>query len=48
MRGEDFARSFHHPESGEDITLDAALGYYVWHGQHHTTQIQWLRMYNGW
>ena len=43
-----FARSFLHPESGEVVTLDAALSYYAWHGRHHTGQIRWLREQNGW
>jgi uncharacterized damage-inducible protein DinB len=45
---EQFARSFVHPETGDVVTLDAALGYYAWHGRHHTGQIQWLREQNGW
>ena len=45
---EQFARSFLHPETDETVTLDAALGYYAWHGRHHTGQIQWLRQQRGW
>jgi uncharacterized damage-inducible protein DinB len=45
---EQFARAFLHPESGESVTLNAALCYYAWHGRHHTGQIQWLRHQNGW
>jgi uncharacterized damage-inducible protein DinB len=43
LSAEQFARSFIHPESGDTVTLDAALCYYAWHGRHHTGQIQWLR-----
>lgn len=36
-----FARTFHHPESGEK-KLDWVLGSYAWHGRHHLTQITGL------
>jgi hypothetical protein len=45
---EQFARSFVHPQTGAVVSLDAALGYYAWHGRHHTAQIQWLRDRHGW
>jgi uncharacterized damage-inducible protein DinB len=45
---EQFARSFVHPESGQTISLNAALNYYAWHCRHHTGQITWLREQNGW
>jgi uncharacterized damage-inducible protein DinB len=48
MTDEQFARSFIHPESGETISLRAALCYYAWHCRHHTGQIAWLREQNGW
>ena len=48
MTVEQFARSFHHPESGDVVTLNAALAYYAWHCRHHTGQIQWLRRQHGW
>jgi uncharacterized damage-inducible protein DinB len=48
MSDEQFARSFVHPETGDVVTLDAALRYYAWHGRHHTAQIRWLREQNGW
>ncbi len=38
----DFARTFHHPESGI-MSLDVALQYYEWHGRHHTAHITSLR-----
>ena len=43
MTPEQFARTFHHPESNEIVSLDAALGYYAWHCRHHTAQIEWVR-----
>jgi uncharacterized damage-inducible protein DinB len=48
MTPEQYARSFVHPQSGERTSLAAALGYYAWHGRHHTGQIQWLRQEKGW
>jgi uncharacterized damage-inducible protein DinB len=44
----DFARSFLHPETGQTVSLRAALCYYAWHCRHHTGQIRWLREQRGW
>jgi len=48
MSVEDFARTFHHPETGRTVRLDEALCYYAWHCRHHTGQITWLREQYGW
>lgn len=48
MTAADFARSFNHPETGQEVVLNDALGYYAWHGRHHTAQIAWLREQHGW
>jgi uncharacterized damage-inducible protein DinB len=48
MTEEQFARSFVHPETGQTVTLNAALAYYAWHCRHHTAQIRWLREQRGW
>jgi DinB family protein len=40
---DEFERSFYHPESREIVPLGRALAYYVWHGRHHTAQIEWVR-----
>jgi DinB superfamily len=48
MTDAQFARAFHHPESGETVSLSAALGYYAWHCRHHTAQIRWRREQHGW
>lgn len=48
MTLEQFERTFHHPETGEDVRLSAALCYYAWHGQHHTAQVSWVRGQRGW
>jgi uncharacterized damage-inducible protein DinB len=48
LSDEQFSRSFGHPETGETVTLRAALCYYAWHCRHHTGQITWLREQNGW
>jgi uncharacterized damage-inducible protein DinB len=42
------ARSFLHPETGQTVSLSAALCYYAWHCRHHTAQITWLREQRGW
>jgi hypothetical protein len=47
MTEEQFARSFHHPESGQTVSLNAALAYYAWHCRHHTAQILWVRQRSG-
>ena len=43
-----FSRSFIHPETGESVSLNAALCYYAWHCRHHTAQIKWVREQHGW
>jgi hypothetical protein len=48
MSAEQFARSYFHPESWENVSLDVGLCDYAWHGRHHTGQILWLREKNGW
>jgi|SRR5713226_4729478 len=45
---EQFNRTFYHPESKSVVVLNSALGYYAWHGRHHTGQIEWLRTKHGW
>jgi hypothetical protein len=47
MRPEDFARRLNHPERGIE-TLDAKLGEYAWHGQHHVAHITSLRERMAW
>ena len=48
MTDDQFARSFLHPETGQTVSLNAALDYYAWHCRHHTAQILWLREQRGW
>lgn len=43
----DFRRTFSHPESGVQ-TLEEALAYYAWHGEHHTAHLTRLRQRQGW
>jgi hypothetical protein len=47
MTAADFARRFHHPESGT-LTLEQYLAGYAWHGRHHTAHITSLRGRMGW
>jgi hypothetical protein len=44
----DFDRSFFHPATKQDVSLNAALAYYAWHCRHHTAQINWVRQQHGW
>lgn len=44
---EGWARSAHHPESGE-VTLDALLRIYAGHGELHLSRIHELRQEKGW
>ena len=47
MTDEQFSRTFFHPESNEDMSLNAALCYYAWHCRHHVAQIRWVRERHG-
>jgi uncharacterized damage-inducible protein DinB len=48
LTDQQFARTFVHPQTGNSMSLYAALRYYAWHGKHHTAQINWLRQQHGW
>ena len=48
MTQEQYHRTFHHPQTGESVSLWLALNSYAWHGRHHTAQILWLRDHHGW
>ncbi len=37
---EQLERTFVHPESGDTIPLDALIGMYAWHGNHHIAHIE--------
>ncbi len=43
----DFARTFRHPDHGI-VTLDWALAFYAWHGDHHIAHVTGLRRRMGW
>ena len=47
LSGEDFARTFRHPELGE-IRLDWTLGLYAWHCLHHVAHVNNLRTRERW
>src|SRR5690348_530977 len=47
MKPDDFRRKLMHPENGE-MTLDAVLGMYAWHGKHHVAHITSARERYGW
>ena len=48
LNASDWARTFTHPESGREASLERNLALYSWHGQHHTAHITSLRERNGW
>ncbi|MDF7811069.1 YfiT family bacillithiol transferase [Hymenobacter sp. YC55] len=41
-------RTFYHPGTQRDFTLDEALVMYSWHGRHHLAHITELRKRQGW
>ncbi len=45
---EDLKRSFIHPQSGKEVTLEKNLALYAWHGNHHYAQIENLKKEKGW
>jgi uncharacterized damage-inducible protein DinB len=47
MDAADFKRAFRHPVMGR-MSLDEALGFFVWHDQHHAAHITHLRQRMGW
>jgi hypothetical protein len=48
VTGNEWERTYIHPESGEQNTLWYLLGVYAWHGRHHVAHINSLRERNGW
>lgn len=47
LKAADFKRTFFHPVMGR-MSLDEALGLFVWHIRHHVAQITHLRQRMGW
>ena len=45
---EQLQRGFFHPELEKVVRLREALPAYVWHSNHHLSQIQWVRDKHGW
>jgi hypothetical protein len=44
----DWARTYHHPGDGTDVSLWQMTKMYSWHGRHHAEQIRFLRRRMGW
>jgi len=42
LSSKDLKRTFLHPESGEETSLEENIGRYVWHGNHHYAHIERL------
>jgi uncharacterized damage-inducible protein DinB len=47
LQGEDWKRTFRHPEMGV-MDLEKTLALYSWHGHHHVAHITSLRERSGW
>ncbi len=47
LKGDDFQRTFNHPEIGV-VSVDKNIALYAWHGQHHVAHITSLRERMGW
>ncbi len=47
LKGNDFERTFNHPEIGT-VSVDKNLALYAWHGRHHVAHITSLREREGW
>ena len=48
MSDGEFAKTFHHPERREQLTLEQHLHIYAWHSRHHVAHITQLRQREGW
>ena len=48
LSDEDLKRSFIHPDSGREITLERNIGIYAWHCDHHYAHIANLKKEKGW
>lgn len=44
----DLERSYIHPESKREITLQQMMALYAWHGEHHVAHITSLRLHMNW
>jgi len=47
LKGDDFQRTFNHPEIGV-VSVDKNIALYAWHGPHHVAHITGLRERMGW
>jgi hypothetical protein len=48
MSGEEFRKTYFHPEHGKKLNLDEVLGEYAWHSDHHLAQITELKKRKKW
>jgi hypothetical protein len=44
----DFQKTFHHPQSGKDVSLATLCATYAWHSNHHLAHITELKITKGW
>lgn len=48
LEGDQWARTFFHPEPNRSITLEEHLQLYAWHSRHHVAHVTALRTREGW
>jgi hypothetical protein len=48
VEGDQWARSFFHPEPNRFVTLEEHLQLYAWHSRHHVAHVTALRAREGW
>ena len=48
LSADEMQKTYFHPELMKDVSLTEALPNYVWHTQHHTAQIRWIRDQHNW
>jgi hypothetical protein len=48
VKPDEWNKALIHPEYGKEMDLWYLLGYYAWHGRHHTAQINKFRERMGW
>lgn len=48
LPAESFGRTYFHPQSERQVTLDGVVATYAWHGAHHVAHVTELRRREGW
>lgn len=48
LPAESFSRTYFHPETQQQATIDGLIASYAWHGAHHVAHVTELRRRKGW